>query len=620
MTRTRAARLLATSLLPALAALGFQPADAPDQSRSVVPFAVEVVDDVTGRGVPLVELETVNHIKLYTDSNGLAVLDEPGFEGRAVYLHVRAHGYAFPADGFGYRGARVEARAGTVARLKLKRVNVAERLYRVTGAGVYADTVRLGRRPPTEHPLLNAGVLGSDSVLTAVFQGKIRWFWGDTNRLNYPLGNFHTPGAVSMLPDRGGLDPSVGVNLDYLADPDGFAAATARLPGDGPTWLFGLVALRDRAGAEHLYASYSKIKPPLDAYERGLVEFNPAEGVFEKRAGWPMGRDWYPDEHPFLRRQRGRDDVYFPTPFPLTRVTADLEHLKDLASYESFTCLAAGSTLKHPRIERDDHGNAVFAWKRDAPALQPDVEARLVKEGLLRSSERLTALRDVETGRRVQIHRGSVNWNAHRRRWIMIATEIGGTTSLLGEIWYAEADTPLGPWAYARKVVTHDKYSFYNPRHHPFFDQDGGRLVYFEGTYTNSFSGNPVMTPRYDYNQVMYRLDLDDPRLNLPVAFESSGVRHLDGAPRRADFFALERNRDGAIAILDAARKPLCYALPLDMKDPPPHTTPLHAYRHAASRRLLYSTDADLVRDGYARLPQPLGRVWINPVNVALPD
>mgnify|MGYP000007466878 CR=1 FL=1 len=27
------------------------------------------------------------------------------------------------------------------------------------------------------------------------------------------------------------------------------------------------------------------------------------------------------------------------------------------------------------------------------------------------------------------------------------------------------------------------------------------------------FSGNPRKTPRYDYNQILYRLDLDDPKL-----------------------------------------------------------------------------------------------------------
>ena len=87
-----------------------------------------------------------------------------------------------------------------------------------------------------------------------------------------------------------------------------------------------------------------------------------------------------------------------------------------------------------------------------------------------------------------------------------------------GEIWFAEADTPTGQWAYARRVVTHGDYSFYNPTQHPFFDKEGGRLIYFEGTYSDSFSNARVQTPRYDYNQIMYRLALDDSRLVLPVA------------------------------------------------------------------------------------------------------
>jgi len=48
---------------------------------------------------------------------------------------------------------------------------------------------------------------------------------------------------------------------------------------------------------------------------------------------------------------------------------------------------------------------------------------------------------------------------------------------------------------------------------HSFFDQEGGRIIYFEGTYTASFSGARELTPRYDYNQILYRLRLDDPRL-----------------------------------------------------------------------------------------------------------
>ena len=69
-----------------------------------------------------------------------------------------------------------------------------------------------------------------------------------------------------------------------------------------------------------------------------------------------------------------------------------------------------------------------------------------------------------------------------------------------------------------RKIITHankkgDAHDFYNPTQHPFFDREGGRVIYLEGSYVNTFSGNPHPTPRYEYNQVMYRLDLSDPRL-----------------------------------------------------------------------------------------------------------
>jgi len=38
-------------------------------------------------------------------------------------------------------------------------------------------------------------------------------------------------------------------------------------------------------------------------------------------------------------------------------------------------------------------------------------------------------------------------------------------------------------------------------------------MIYFEGTYASTFSGNEFPTPRYDYNQIMYRLDLSSPQL-----------------------------------------------------------------------------------------------------------
>ena len=62
----------------------------------------------------------------------------------------------------------------------------------------------------------------------------------------------------------------------------------------------------------------------------------------------------------------------------------------------------------------------------------------------------------------------------------------------------------------AIKVVTHDKYTFYNPRLHPEFTPGDSPILIFEGTYAKTFSGTETATPRYDYNQVLYRLDLDE--------------------------------------------------------------------------------------------------------------
>jgi hypothetical protein len=40
-------------------------------------FGVHVVDEATGRGVPLVELKTVNENSHWTDSEGWIAFDEP---------------------------------------------------------------------------------------------------------------------------------------------------------------------------------------------------------------------------------------------------------------------------------------------------------------------------------------------------------------------------------------------------------------------------------------------------------------------------------------------------------------------------------------------------------------
>src|SRR3954467_5069933 len=94
---------------------------------------IRVIDAATGRGVPLVELETVNRLKFVTDNAGRVAFHEPGLTGRELFFAVRGHGYEACKDGFGFAGVRLTPRAGQVAEVKVTRRNVAERLCRLTG-------------------------------------------------------------------------------------------------------------------------------------------------------------------------------------------------------------------------------------------------------------------------------------------------------------------------------------------------------------------------------------------------------------------------------------------------------------------------------------------------------
>ncbi|MEJ7590373.1 MAG: hypothetical protein WKF77_02415 [Planctomycetaceae bacterium] len=599
-------------------------------------FRIRVVDDATGRGVPLVELTTVNNVRFVTDSAGLVAFDEPGLLNRRVFLRVSSHGYESPDGGFGAHGRAFDVTVGGEAVLKLKRINIAERLYRVTGGGIYRDSVLLGDKPPLAQPLLNAGVLGSDSVVNAVFNGRIHWFWGDTNLPPHPLGIFDVPGATSPLPENDGLQPDVGVDLNYFVNEAGNAKPTADMPGPGPTWIGGLTVLQGEDNRERMFASYVKIKPPMETYERGLVEFNANAERFELVKKLPLDASLFPDGHPFKVTEHGVDYVCFPQPFPTLRVRAMPDDFQDLTQYESYTCLTSDSTEANPVIERDESGVARYSWKRGVPAVRGKLQERLLKSGDLKPDDVHFQLVDVDSGKPLNAHGGSVYWNEHRQRWVMIMLEVWGE-SMLGEIWFAEADTPTGPWHYARKVVTHDKYSFYNPKQHPMFDRANGRVIFFEGTYTHTFSGNTEQTPRYDYNQIMYRLDLADERLALPVPVyrtcqsndeaQSLQIRtSADSVPERdrVAFFALDRKTSATIPVYSRKvnghqqlttessageiSEPVFFALPTDQSDVPATTQPLLEFVHDKTGEHRYSTTA-ITENGFRKNGE-VCRVW----------
>jgi len=490
-------------------------------------FGIHVVDDQTGRGVPLVELQTVDRQRFYTDSAGYVAFLEPGLMDRRVFFYVSSFGYEFPADGFDIRGTALQTTPGKIETLRIKRTSIADRLYRVTGRGIYADSVLLGQTPPIAEPLLNAQVLGQDSNIAEIYRGRIYWFWGDTSRASYPLGQFATSGATSGLPGDGdGLPPSVGVNLHYFTDREGFSKKMAPVAGPGPVWIDGVCVSKDDSGHERMLAHYARMKNLGTRLERGLMVYNDATDQFDKLKQIDLDAPLAPAGHSARVTVGGGDYLYFSQPYPCIRVRANWSDLTDLTKYEGYTCLADGSRYRgrETTIDRAADGRPVFRWRRGTEPLKPEQQDELIKAGVLKRDDLPCRPVDPDSKKFVQLHGGSFYFNAYRKKWISIFVEAGGA-SYLGEVWYAEADKPEGPWTRAKKIATHckpaatdanqiEKQTFYNPTQHPFFDEDGGRIVYFEGTYSFTFSGNPTPTPKYEYNQVMYRLDLSDPRLS----------------------------------------------------------------------------------------------------------
>jgi len=413
------------------------------------PFAIQVVDSVTGRGVPLVELKAANQRAWYTDSNGVAAISDPWCMGRDVFFQIHSHGYTFEEKGIvDGPGKMLHVTDGGRAVLRIRRDNIAERLYRITGAGIYADSVEAGMSVPIHEPLLNGKVTGQDTVVAIPYRGRIYWFWGDTNGpANW---NFNVAGATTAVD----VDPERGIDLQYFTDKNGFAKKMFPLDRPGPVWVEGLMTVRDPAGRERLIATYTRVKDLSTMAERGVAVFDDAANEFRVLAQF-AGKRGHRSSHPVRVVENGKAWWYL---YPTYRVPDAWDAVQSEAAYEAWVC-----------------EGAECRW--EAGAAMP--RSRAV---------------------------GSITWNPYRKKWI----EIAGAG---GEIFYSEAERPEGPWGCRTRVVAHDHYNFYNPVQHSFFDRAGGRVIYFEGTYTKAFVNGAVPTPLYDYNQILYKLSLDDPRL-----------------------------------------------------------------------------------------------------------
>ena len=428
---------------------------------------VEIVEKTTGWPVPMVELRTTHNYRFVSDNAGVVAFDLPELMGVETWFDVIAHGYEVPKDGFGSRGVRLKPVPGATLKVEVSRKNIAKRLGRITGAGAFGESQKLGRELNWREP----GVLGCDSVQNAVYGDKMIWVWGDTTMARYPLGIFHATAAFTPVKPLSDFKPPIRLKLDYVTDDQHAPRAVARLPGDGPTWLSAVTTVPDKNGTPKLVATYAKIKPPLEAYEYGLCiwddklqSFTRHKVIWSKSDQAPKPPP-LPDGHSFLWKDTtGKSWVFFGNPLPTLRCPATYESWQDPSAWEN---------------------------------LQPQ--------------ESLASAAD---GKPVKPHSGAVAFSPFRKRFVTVFMERFGKPSAFGELWYAEADLPTGPWGKTVKIISHDNYTFYNPRLHPEFTAPDSPILIFEGTYTREFADRAFPTPRWDYNQVLYRLDLDDAALS----------------------------------------------------------------------------------------------------------
>lgn len=620
--------------------------------RAPVPaFRISVVDPDIGRGIPVVELRTNDGRSFFTDSAGVIAIVDPDLLGRRVFFEVRSFGYEYDQRSYGRPGLALDVAPGAAALLEMRRHNVAERLYRVTGSGIYRHSELLGDDVPLRSRHRKLVPSGMDSALATVYRGALFWIWGDTNVLSAPLGNLRATGARSELPDRGGLDPRVGIELDYLLE--GRRLRPMIEDDHAPIWLTALRATRNAEGEERLFATYWKVEKFMTPVEQGLALFDDDAGRFRILSRYPKDAPIVPSGVVFRHAEAGQSHLYYGL---YVRSPDTAEGVRDLSSYQAYTPLRLGErfpadgTLDADALERDADGNLVWDWKSSTAAIPAEAWDELVRRGLIAPREAPYRLIDVETGESLTPHGGgSIHWNEHRQRWVMIRSRAGGGESVLGEVYYFEAETPLGPWTYGQKIVTHSMpaaswdrgaesrtYSFYNPIHHPEFDRAKGREILFEGTMSVLFARSPhPRIPGYDYNQMMYGLDLEDPRLFLPVAVyrkPSGAASHRTrtdadppGPSWELAFFAPDRPRPGTVPVREVSAGAGRHRLVAgdDVRDPhdpirfhcardepaPPATVPLYEHRGAAGQPWSYDIG-----------PPPAGatvlcHVWPGPVD-----
>lgn len=452
-------------------------------------FGIHVVDESNGRGIPMATVRLANGATHLTDSAGWVRIDEPGLMHRKLRIEVNSPGYGLAAEDSDSNSLLVQLAASGDAVIKLVRLDIAERAYRITGAGIYRDSELLGREVPLPSGSFSSGLLSASGTQRITLGKKVLWCWRDALLSHERIPSLGVVGAFSQIPDSGGLDPTQGVHFSYL--PTGSDQVESLLIAEEPgiMWIEGLASVQDENGADAVVAHYVRQGSKGERAEHGIALWT-EEQRFERIVVLGEEYEWqFPSGQAVRQRTNEQDWCYFASPFCHVRCPARLDAVRNPAAYQALTW---DSSAKAP------------VWQQTLPPMTQRDESSWVAEGRVQHPH--TQVEDHATRKPVPVLDASIEWNPHHHCYIMIAASVDG------DIWMAESTQIEGPWQRAIRIVNAEPGMCTKPVQHPFMNQEGGRIIWFETALLDTNA------PRYDGNELMHRLDLDDPRLKPVLA------------------------------------------------------------------------------------------------------
>ena len=529
-------------------------------------FRIAVVDGATRRGVPLVLLRTGDFVQQYSDSAGNVAFFEPGLMDQPVWFSVLADGYNLSSratdnptaqaysDGYD-SGVVLTTTSGGSATVVLDRLQHAERVYRLTGGGIYRDSVLTGDHaaiPPSAVPRAvidgASGSIGQDTLMLAPYKGQLIWLFGDTvcprsARQNNCNGTgMYTVGARSCLPGGGpaaaaNCDPAAPPALQYFGEesPPGFhhPHPIAPIPPlSQNTWIAALATIDAGTPQEALFGAY--YKNPGDGAEPGSAAQGMARWDDESQTLIKHGEEWPRNASLSLngvhavQRLSPADAarlpkyVWFCNGAVNSRVLADAASMSSYSSFESLPRLGLGATEWHCQTVNWNVATGRYVCMGTAAVNSAsDVQSIAFSHSL----------------------RGPyVNGSVSRNSFPSFATSSLPPPPLLSAppsprpspMLLSSLVLTYAGWRLAvlQVVSTHNASgsSCYNALHMPHLDLSNG-TIFYACTYTSMWSNNRTLgpnlwstclfgsrlgsgqgcapvAPRYEYNNLVYRVDL----------------------------------------------------------------------------------------------------------------